>query len=87
MPICATWSSGSRETYRGRDYKRTQAIGDAAFFLGFDGILAPSARWNCRNLVVVCDRFAPADLTVVESVPVDWNDWRARRIALRANDE
>jgi hypothetical protein len=29
-------------------YERTQAIGDAAYFLGFDGLLVPSARWDCQ---------------------------------------
>src|SRR5690606_33171888 len=30
-------------------YARTQEVGDAAYFLGFDGIIAPSARWPCLN--------------------------------------
>ncbi|MGH6946850.1 MAG: RES family NAD+ phosphorylase [Kiloniellales bacterium] len=73
-------------------YERTQAIGDAAAFLGFDGLLVPSARWDCLNLVIFTDRLAPADLTVERSEPVDWADWRreyslsrkARRDALSA---
>ncbi len=39
----------SRETYASLTYARSQEIGDAAAFLGFDGILAPSARWTCRK--------------------------------------
>jgi hypothetical protein len=31
-------------------YGRTQEIGDAAAFLGFDGIIAPNARWDCHKL-------------------------------------
>lgn len=73
----------SAETYSSLSYKRTQEIGDAASFLGFDGILAPSARWRCHNLVIFCDRFTPADLAVVHSQPVDWDAWRAERAKKR----
>lgn len=69
----------SAETYASLSYDRTQEIGDAAAFLGFDGILAPSARHNCQNLVIFCDRFTPADLTVIESEDVDWDAWRKTR--------
>ncbi len=68
----------SAESYGGLSYERTQEIGDAAFFLGFDGILAPSARWPSQNLVLFLDRFAPADLTVLAGEPVDWAAWRER---------
>jgi hypothetical protein len=68
------------ETYASLTYQRTQEIGDAALFLGFDGILAPSARFACQNLVIFCDRFAPEDLSVVESELIDWDSWRRARI-------
>jgi RES domain-containing protein len=62
------------------DYTRTQAIGDAAHFLGFDGQLVPSARWDGRNLVLFMDRLDPNDeLVVTASEPVDWLAWRRRR--------
>ncbi len=76
----------SVEDYGGLAYKRTQEIGDAAAFLGFDGIVAPNARWKCQNLVLFSDRFAPEDLTVVDGEPVDWNAWRDLRRKLR-NEE
>lgn len=66
----------SRETYPSLTYDRCQEIGDAAQFLGFDGILAPSARWSCQNLVLFVDRFDPDDLQLVESEPIDWQAWR-----------
>jgi hypothetical protein len=69
----------SPETYASLSYERTQDIGDAAAFLGFDGIIAPSARHSCHNLIIFCDRFTPADLTVVETEAVDWDIWRAAR--------
>lgn len=73
----------TREVYSGLSYGRTQEIGDAAAFLGFDGIIAPSARWPCQNLVLFVDRLEPDDLAVSESQAVDWNAWRdARRASL-----
>ena len=41
--------------YRDREYSRTQAVADAAYFLGFDGLIAPSARWDCLNAVLFTD--------------------------------
>ena len=62
-------------------YGRTQAIGDAADFLGFDGLIAPNARWPCQNLVIFIDRLAPADLAIRSSAAINWTAWRktARR--------
>jgi RES domain-containing protein len=74
----------SAETYAGLTYERTQDIGDAAAFLGFDGILAPSARWSCQNLIIFCDRFNPGDLAAVHSEHsehIDWDAWRRTRAA------
>src|SRR5207237_1225367 len=42
--------------YAALDYSRTQAIGDAALFLGFDGLSVPSARSQFLNLVLFADR-------------------------------
>lgn len=38
--------------YRTRDYSRTQEISDALNYLGCDGLIAPSARYDSNNLVV-----------------------------------
>lgn len=76
----------SREAFPSLDYARTQAIGDAADFLGFDGLIAPSARWPCQNLVLFTDKLGPADLVVQDSEPVDWSLWRRRRSELRPRD-
>ena len=70
------------EVFSTLDYNRTQEIADAADFLGFDGIIAPSARWPCRNLVFFMDKFGPADFTIISSEPVDWPAWRAQRAPL-----
>jgi RES domain-containing protein len=57
-------------------YRRTQAIGDAADFLGFDGLIAPNVRWPCQNLMIFTDRLAPADLEVLSVAAIDWKAWR-----------
>ena len=68
------------ERYSELDYMRTQAIGDAAHFLGFDGLIVPSARWGSQNLVLFMDRLDPNDpLVVTRSEPVDWPAWRTRQ--------
>jgi RES domain-containing protein len=61
-------------------YDRTQEIADAAFFIGYDGIIAPSARWACQNIILFLDRIALDDIEEVGSSPIDWNTWRARNI-------
>lgn len=57
-------------------YARTQEIGDAAAFLGFDGIIAPSARWDCHNLVIFVDQVRPEDLKLRQSSIIDFTAWR-----------
>jgi RES domain-containing protein len=64
--------------YREVLYEATQAIGDAAYFLGFDSIIAPNARWACNNLILFTDQIAPADLEVIDSTRVNWNAWREK---------
>jgi RES domain-containing protein len=64
--------------YREILYGQTQAIGDAAYFLGFDSIIAPNARWSCNNLILFTDQIAPADLEVVESSEINWTEWRKK---------
>lgn len=64
--------------YRDRDYARTQAIADAAYFLGFDGLIVPSARWPCLNAVLFTDRLPPSAIAPAEGEPdeIDWRAWR-----------
>ncbi|MYE83455.1 MAG: RES domain-containing protein [Gammaproteobacteria bacterium] len=41
-----------RADYARRDYTRTQEISSALSYLGCHGLIVPSARYDCRNLVV-----------------------------------
>ena len=59
-------------------YHRTQEIADAAAFLGFDGLIAPSARWTCQNLVLFLDSFNIEDLDIISEEDVNWAEWIAR---------
>ena len=43
------------KNYANMDYSRTQAIADVAFFLGFDGLIVPSARSQYKNLILFAD--------------------------------
>jgi RES domain-containing protein len=71
------------DRYREREYAQTQRIADAAYFLGFDGLLVPSARWACTNAFLFTERIAPACLALeeTEANSIDWQDWRRRNRA------
>jgi hypothetical protein len=59
-----------------RDYSRTQQIGGACAFLGYDGLMVPSARWDCENLVIFSENHGLSnDLSKLESEEVDWQAW------------
>ncbi|MGI0134663.1 MAG: RES family NAD+ phosphorylase, partial [Candidatus Micrarchaeaceae archaeon] len=62
--------------YGERDYARTQSIGAALAFLGMDGLIAPSARWQCDNLMIYQTNH-PLDerLELIEEEHVDWGAW------------
>lgn len=62
--------------YRELLYTRTQEIGAAAAFLGFDGLIAPSARWDCQNIVLFLEAINLEEVRTVSAQPVDWNAWR-----------
>jgi hypothetical protein len=62
------------------DYAATQAIGAAAHFLEFDGLIVPSARAPELNLVLFMDRVdISAALAVTETRLVDWEAWRIQQ--------
>lgn len=47
--------------------------------LDFDGLLVPSARWDCSNLVVFLDPVSEdtnEHLTLVQAMDVNWPAWR-----------
>lgn len=73
-------SYGSLEYARKQEeYPRTQEVGEATRFLGFDGLIVPSARSDCLNVVIfITDRSPPEALTTVQDHGVvDWTDWKS----------
>ncbi|MEX0644993.1 MAG: RES family NAD+ phosphorylase [Parvularculaceae bacterium] len=67
------------DKYKEMLYPRTQEIGDAAAFLGYDGLIAPSARYPCANLVLFLENIGEGALAVVGERPVDWTAWKKAR--------
>ena len=62
--------------YREILYDRTQAISDAAQFMGFDGLIVPNARWDGLNLVLFVDAVDLDEIEIEERSAIDWNVWR-----------
>jgi len=62
--------------YNSLNPPRTQEIGAAAAFLGCDGLITPSARWPCDNLVLLSEQMdASASVDLITSETVDWAAW------------
>lgn len=65
----------NQQEFRNIKYGRTQEIADAAQFLGFDGVVAPSARYDCLNYTLFVDCIDPNKIEVIDSHDLDWSDW------------
>lgn len=65
--------------YKEMLYERTQEIAAAAAYMDFHGIIAPSARWKCNNVILFLDRIDLDDaVEEIRSTPIDWKTWRAK---------
>ena len=56
-----------------------QRIGEAAFMLDHQGLLVPSARWDCSNLVVFLGQGSfdtEKRLSFEQASDVNWPAWR-----------
>jgi len=61
------------------DYGRTQEIGAAVAFLGHDGLIGPSARWACDNVMLFGDNSQVSSrLELILSETVEWREWARR---------
>ena len=66
-------------TLKNITYERTQALGAAAHFLEFDGLIVPSARWPCLNLILFLDRLdVGTALRVEQTLDINWPAWKER---------
>lgn len=62
--------------YAERNYAQTQRVGAAVNFLELDGLIAPSARWKCDNLMIYGDNHGlEKKLEVVESSELPFTKW------------
>ena len=67
--------------YESFDYSASQAVAAAAHFLDFDGLIVPSARFACLNLVLFLDLLSPdGRVEVCETASIDWTAWRKARV-------
>jgi len=69
------------------DYSLTQQIGAAIEFLDFDGLIAPSARWNCENLMLYTSNHDELNgkLEAIETKERDWKEWAGKNSFLPEN--
>ncbi len=63
------------------DLEKSQAISSAARFLEFQGLLVPSARWDCQNLVLFPNRLdLNVAIAVKENQVINWPAWKEQHI-------
>ncbi len=63
--------------YGERNYRRTQEIGAAIKFLELDGLITPSARWECDNLIIFSENHSINErLDTLNSERVEWREWQ-----------
>lgn len=61
------------------DNDRTQAVGEAAFMMDYQGLIVPSARWKCSNLVLFIERIDLNEhIELLEESDVNWPAWREK---------
>lgn len=60
-------------------YSKTQVVGEAVAFLGFEAIIVPNARHSGNNLVIFLQNIDLDAIAVGTETPVDWTAWRLRR--------
>jgi len=59
---------------------QTQAIGAAVAHLEYHGLIAPSARWACDNVILFPANHDEQDTLVLRHTEqVDWRGWMAQR--------
>jgi RES domain-containing protein len=62
-------------------YEKSQEIGEAVGFLGFEAMLVPNARHPSTNLVIFPANCDLDSATSIERVQVDWAKWQRERLA------
>ena len=61
------------------DGLRNQDIGEAAYMMDYQGLIVPSARWDCSNLILFMDRIdLNMQIKLIEFSEVNWPAWKER---------
>lgn len=61
------------------DSDRSQAVGEAAFMLDYQGLIVPSARADAGNLVLFVERIdLNEDIELLKASDVNWPAWKER---------
>ena len=64
--------------YDQRNYARTQLVGAAINFLELDGLIAPSARWKCDNLMIFSNNHSLDEtLAAKASEEIRFEEWNS----------
>jgi hypothetical protein len=75
------------DQYATLNYETTRRIGAAVAFLGCDGLIAPSARWKCENLMLFPTNHGfRCELSVTSSDEVDLRQWALDNQLYREGD-
>ncbi len=57
------------------EYPRSQEIAKVAHFPEYDGLVVPSARHACLNVIVFCGRILPDSITMQKDhSSVNWDE-------------
>lgn len=57
----------------------SQAIGEAAYMLDYQGLIIPSARWDCNNLMLFIERIdINEQIELLGTNDVNWPAWREK---------
>lgn len=76
------------EHYVRRNYDQTQKFGAALSYLGFDGLIAPSARWHCDDLMIFQQHHALEErLEPIGSRQVSHAEWSALAESIEAAEQ
>ena len=66
----------SEHEYQQMNYEKMQKIGHASAFLEVHGLMVPSARWDCDNLIIFTDNIMHLEpLELISEKEVDWIRW------------
>lgn len=75
-------------TYKQLNQSRTREIGAAACFLGWDGLVVPSARWDTENFILISDNHALSNrIELRNTEEVNWLDWARAHGFLEGDSE